>query len=328
MSFINPYYIIPGLQSLRADQITCWVEGHYGPKYVGSTQRSGNSLTGWIESNAGQTFTVNWHNNQRNHHMEGTLYIDGVLCDTHIIPEASSFPEDKWSIANIGFIQVSPTSRKNFVFADVGTLVQDPGSGAGDPATNLGTIRLEIRRVKIGTAESMRSDYAYKGEALTSKSLLTTGGKYPHQVKFGEEYKQPVDRPIIVATRGSRIDQEPLYTFTFRYRPLEYLLEKKLFPPQFETPPPVIRVLTDFSADAQSGPSVNTFRQRFQTVEEYPPLPSSSSTAPPPNPSPPPPAYEDTRRPPERKKVRKVRRRREIRIQISEEEEYLSDYEE
>ena len=54
--------------------------------------------------------------------MEGTLYIDGVLCDTHIIPEATSFPEDKWSIANIGFIQVSPTSRRNFVFADVSAL--------------------------------------------------------------------------------------------------------------------------------------------------------------------------------------------------------------
>ena len=54
MAFINPHHVIPGLQSLRADHITCWVEGHHGPKYVGTPRRSGNSLSGWIESIAGQ----------------------------------------------------------------------------------------------------------------------------------------------------------------------------------------------------------------------------------------------------------------------------------
>lgn len=66
----------------------------------------------------------------------------------------------------------------------IGQLVQDPDSGAGDPASNLGTIRLEIRRIKIDKAESMRSDYAYKGEALTSKSLPHNSKENtPHHVK-------------------------------------------------------------------------------------------------------------------------------------------------
>ncbi|PPQ76165.1 hypothetical protein CVT26_009223 [Gymnopilus dilepis] len=255
MAFVNPYHFIPGLRSLKVDQITCWIEGHHGPKYVGSPRCSGNALSGWIESVAGQTFTVNWHNNQRDYNIEGALYIDGVLCDTHIVPEASSFPEDRWSIANIGFIQVSPTSRRNFVFTDTNTLLNDDIPEAPSAANNLGTIRLEIRRVKVDKVETMKSDYVYQGEALTNR--------------FGQEYPQPFVRPIKVVTHGRRIDQEPMYTFTFMYRPLgtsqmcsyksfddmvlectEYLLERNLFPSQFKVPPPVIRVLTDAGADS------------------------------------------------------------------------------
>ena len=52
----NPHYLIPGHQSLRVENLICWVQADGRPKVVGSPERSPehNVFTCWIESKAGE----------------------------------------------------------------------------------------------------------------------------------------------------------------------------------------------------------------------------------------------------------------------------------
>ncbi|KDR73712.1 hypothetical protein GALMADRAFT_142164 [Galerina marginata CBS 339.88] len=286
MEYANPYHTIPDSKSLRVEQITCWVAGRCGPKYIGGPECSseGNSFSGWIESSPGEEFTVSWHNNRRMEPMEGVLYIDGILCDPgHLILDEANYPEFKHSKVDLCFVQTSSFTRRNFVFAEVGVARDKGVSRTNGLSPEVGTIKLEIRRITIKEAVSAQTDSVYRDGAL-SDITVPEGSKEsaPHHVQFSEAYPS-APKTDIVHVEGSRIDEEPLYTFTFYYRPIDVLLAKNLIPPEFQEPPAAIlpRRRPIITLDPQ-----DTHRQKTQVAyvdnAEYS---SSSSDSPPPSPA-------------------------------------------
>ncbi|CAA7271008.1 unnamed protein product [Cyclocybe aegerita] len=260
----NPHYAVPGTQSLRVAGLTCWVNSGQRHKHVCSPKISpdGRTFTCWIESIAGQEFTVHWHNNVRNVALEGQLYIDGVLCDTHIIPDAHLSPQPHYATVHIGWAQTSDDTRQNFVFSNITPssgstglafsqfspkmnsllilaltlLIDDDDKIKSDNlADTFGTIKLEVRRIKLERKTKRQHDPVYTGQILRDAAVPITNDGVLHQAKFGEEYHWPQRQ--IETVRGSRIDDEPWYTFIFKYRPLKELLRMNVVPDQFMRAP-------------------------------------------------------------------------------------------
>ncbi|KAJ3502672.1 hypothetical protein NLJ89_g8779 [Agrocybe chaxingu] len=230
----NPHYSVPGTQSLRVAGLTCWVDSEKQHKHVCSPKISpdGRTFTCWIESKADQEFTVHWHNNVRNVALEGQLYIDGVLCDTHIIPDAHLSPQPHYATVRMGWAQTSGDTRQNFIFSNVTTPNDDDKIKSDNVADTFGTIRLEVRRIKLERKTKRQHDPVYAGQILRDAAVPIINDGVLHQAKFGEEYHWPQRQ--IETVRGSRIDDDqPWYTFIFKYRPLKEFLRMNVVPDQF-----------------------------------------------------------------------------------------------
>ncbi|KAJ6501914.1 hypothetical protein C8R45DRAFT_604901 [Mycena sanguinolenta] len=189
---------------------------------------SPRDATCWIPSQEGKKFSVNWSNQYRDQPIYARLSIDGVVCSTHFMLDAWSYPNDSNAIG-ISYATTSDFTRRDFVFSVIQVTDDDAYLHTLDNPPVFGTIRLELWEANIEQVVQAPFQHRYGGEVLEGQVIHEMSKKAgAHQVKFGGEYVVP--QATVNMVNGSRKGSAPLATFTFNYRPFDILLAGGIIP--------------------------------------------------------------------------------------------------
>ncbi|TFK36374.1 hypothetical protein BDQ12DRAFT_248760 [Crucibulum laeve] len=217
------------MNMLRIGDYSAWVsvEGK-GREVYGVERTSDNSLTCWIASEVGKKFAVNWYNTRREIALQGTVIIDGMVCDNHIMLDAPHYP-DKPNGVGVSYTRTSDYTRRDFMFSKINITDDDAYLDTIDLAMNIGTITLELWRLHVTSVKTQVLEHKYGGPVLEGQIVHERSKKAgAHHVKFGKEYASAP--PTMDLVQGYNMDQLPYLTFTFKYRPMEILMANGIVP--------------------------------------------------------------------------------------------------
>jgi len=227
------------------------IEGNAADVY--DVQRSGNLTTCWLPSEAGKKFAINWYNSKREIPLKAVVYIDGVLCDTHIMLDAHNFPE-KPSGVGVSYARTSEYTRRDFMFAPI-QVTDDDNLLDRMGAQDLGVIKLHLWRIKVVRVTTRVQEHESGRQTLEAQLVHERSKKAgSHHVQFGQEYASRA--PVIDAVQAKEIDTKPFLTFEFKYRPLSLLIANDIAP----------KILHTLSPTPAPEPPSDTESQNFRTV--------------------------------------------------------------
>lgn len=187
-----------------------------------------NVVTCWIASESGKKFSVNWRNTTRRFALQGAVTIDGVVCDTHIMLDASSYP-NRPNAVGVSYARTSDFTRRDFMFTAIEVTDDDAYLHTVGQAYNFGTITLELWRLQVTNVVSQQMEHQAGSPVLEGQVVHEKTKKAgTHHVKYGEEYYAPA--PVIDVVSGYKIDAEPWITFIFKYRPIPMLMANGIIP--------------------------------------------------------------------------------------------------
>ncbi|KDQ51699.1 hypothetical protein JAAARDRAFT_502717 [Jaapia argillacea MUCL 33604] len=212
---------------MRHSDVQAWVtiDGEELPEYqlAPRARRRKSPTKCWIQSEAGETFTVHWKDLRHGRLLFVKLLIDGVLVDGGLI---TINPKDKHSAplgcqldSNMcrtffheGF-PISEGKMRYFVFSHLLCADNDEKNHS-----KLGTIELRISKATIcpniklvADTLSPNADPTQKRNTASGKVVACQG----HCVQPGDEVE---DRPTTYF-EGIKTGKKPFVTFIFRYRP-------------------------------------------------------------------------------------------------------------
>ncbi|KAF9447869.1 hypothetical protein P691DRAFT_670577 [Macrolepiota fuliginosa MF-IS2] len=214
---------------------------------VYDVRQSGSLITCWIASEAGKRFAVNWYNSTREMPLKGSVYIDGVHCDTHIMLDAHNFP-NKPSGVGISYARTSEYTRRDFMFAPIQVTDDDRLLDHIDDTRDLGVIKLHLWKIQVMHVTSRIQGHEAGRQTLEAQVVHERSKKAgSHHVQFGEEYISPA--PVIDAVQAREIDVKPYLTFEFKYRPLDLLIANDIAPKVLYTLSPT-PALSDLPQDS------------------------------------------------------------------------------
>ncbi|KIK66873.1 hypothetical protein GYMLUDRAFT_37941 [Collybiopsis luxurians FD-317 M1] len=241
---------------LSFGEYTAWIEvdGEELPIY--DVQKKDKEVTGWIPSEAGQTFTVNWIKGNVSGPMIGDVYMDGEWTAGKIMTTRSpaKFTAD-------GFT-TSPTTLKPFLFSLLE--LTDDDEYLNKITAGLGEIKLIISYATFG-----EQIYDFTPSDLVDKIHERSKKAIGHKVSLGE-VKQVSQTPTFKTVR-----HDSLVTFIFKYRPTDMLRANGVVPraegkKRAASPPEravldLTRDLADF--DNEDERRVNMLREELATLE-------------------------------------------------------------
>ncbi|KAF8077569.1 hypothetical protein FPV67DRAFT_1443193 [Lyophyllum atratum] len=215
--------------ALTYQDLSAWImmDGKIQQVYAVDTPRP-NSITCWIASESGKKFSVNWRNLSRSFPLQGTVAIDGVACDTHIMLDAPSFP-DRPNAVGVSYARTSECTRRDFMFAAIEVTDDDAYLHTADQTYNFGTITLELWRLYVSNVVSKPFKH-HPGNPVLESQLVHERSKKAgtHHVKYSEEYYSPA--PVVDVVTAHKWDSFPYVNFTFKYRPLAMLMANGIVP--------------------------------------------------------------------------------------------------
>ncbi|KAJ7143131.1 hypothetical protein C8R43DRAFT_1015685 [Mycena crocata] len=216
--------------AVSISNFTAWItiEGSNCPVYALRHTASTTDATCWIPSQEGKKFSVNWSNATRDRPIYAQLSIDGVVCSTHFMLDAHSYPYDAAAIG-VSYATTSDYTRRDFVFSAIQVTDDDAYLYTLDNPPAFGTIRLELWEANIDQITRAPFQHRYGGEVLESQIIHETSKKAgAHHVKFGGEYVVP--QPTVNMVTGTQLGARALATFTFNYRPANILMAGGIIP--------------------------------------------------------------------------------------------------
>ncbi|RDB22207.1 hypothetical protein Hypma_010725 [Hypsizygus marmoreus] len=214
---------------LQFESFTAWVTmGDRAREVYAVETQHGNTITCWIASEPGKKFALNWRNATRAFPLQGTVIIDGIACDNHIMLDQNSFP-DRPNAVGVSYARTSDFTRRDFMFTTISVTDDDAYLDTVGQTYNFGTITLEL--------------WAFHPENVVSQPVVHQPGRPvleglvvhekskkagTHHVKYGEEYYAPA--PVVDVVSGHKLGIAPYVTFTFRYRPMALLMANGIIP--------------------------------------------------------------------------------------------------
>jgi len=179
------------------------------------TSENGEDVSGWIASEVGKKFRMNWKDSaivtrlRSNHVTSGRVKVDGIECGGTITHAGQSKSRST--------VFASATTQRPLVFAPLQCTEDDTiGVTSGK---DIGEISLSIWRVKL-KGERRRKWKASTQLLPPQEEKVHEQSKkaFAHRVGFGEESTKTE------YLQGSvRLDKNPVVTFRFLYRPLDFL---------------------------------------------------------------------------------------------------------
>ncbi|KAG1905848.1 uncharacterized protein F5891DRAFT_1006850 [Suillus fuscotomentosus] len=193
-------------------------EGKPIPEYLAAVVgENPKTISCWIPSEAGKTFTVYWRDEGTKMHSCAFITLDGF-----VVPGRFLFGEgETWRNG----VRSGPHTERPFMFA------QRSSSGASEQSMkDAGSIMLKIRLVTLDGSKA--ANPLQNIPDLNSQSHLGD-----HCIGYGQEmntYKQsPITWKVKASDQGSNRSH---VTFLFRYRSPEWLMAQGIMPTELHVP--------------------------------------------------------------------------------------------
>ncbi|KAJ7141251.1 hypothetical protein C8R44DRAFT_763064 [Mycena epipterygia] len=204
----------------HANGFSAWIEidGVETTEYTTEIFDTHRTITCWIPSRVGQTFSVCWKNSYYQAHSAGHVFMDGNECGGRVLNGPSTV------VAKHDGVTDGRTVRQ-FTFSSL-KLTADDAFLTSSSHHKLGLIELSIYPAQVfgfipppppGTMLSLSEIKVHE----RSKTSVT------QQIKLAGPKTLAVPQNSV----SSRLIGPPLVTFFFRYRPLDILQANGLAPP-------------------------------------------------------------------------------------------------
>ncbi|KAJ7121332.1 hypothetical protein C8R43DRAFT_1241522 [Mycena crocata] len=181
-------------------------------------QASQRTVTCWIPSELGEKFSVHWSNLSVPGLTGGRVLVDGNNCDGQILARARR----PTSTSMDGFNETT-TSVRPFVFGSM-NVTDDDQLLESNPEGRFGTIDLEIWRVERNEAGPS-----------TWSGIAAPPPKKIHEQRSKKAATQQITFSDPVARQPAKVVpcrwMERIVTFSFKYRPLDFLRASGIAPP-------------------------------------------------------------------------------------------------
>ncbi|KAF7315894.1 hypothetical protein MIND_00106000 [Mycena indigotica] len=202
------------------NQFRAWVtvDGETANEFEVQTDELGKTVTCWIRSEAGKSFSVSWQNLSYTGASDGKVFVDGVLCGGKIIRSAVKLPTTRRKSG-----LTNGTTIKHFLFSDIQTTDDDTLPDDATDFTRLGVIKLAIYPVVVGG--EIPGGSALLPQVTLHESLVSTADVM-QQVLLGVEEPLKRPQPILRTCKTG----PALVTFCFKYRPLDHLPANRIAP--------------------------------------------------------------------------------------------------
>ncbi|KAH7884284.1 hypothetical protein F5I97DRAFT_1929160 [Phlebopus sp. FC_14] len=200
------------------------VDGAILPTYDVETSFQDNTVTCWIASEAGKTFSVVWQDRDtsRSHSLLGDVTIDGVSGGGGIIRPLPPHMKVTGLMvsAELKYINTSVTTAKPLAFSKL--QLTDEDEYLHSTPSGLGEIVLTLRPgVVVGPGLQPAN-----GPNLNNKVHERSKKAFTHCIGFGDEIQVPMRHTLQV----QHLTPKPSVTFVFRYRPLDRLIADGIVP--------------------------------------------------------------------------------------------------
>ncbi|KAG0699642.1 hypothetical protein DFH29DRAFT_935698 [Suillus ampliporus] len=192
---------------LKHRDFSAWIvsEGEQITEYLVAVDANAHSVSCWIPSEAGKTFSIHWRDEGTQVHSCTFISLDG-----YVVPGRFLFGE---GTASRNGIRTGPSTERPFVFA------QTQSSGAsGQGMKDAGTIVLKVKRVKL-----QGSKPANPLQNIPDWNSQSHVGE--HCVGYGEETQTYLQSPTTWQVKPyNRAGKRSYVTFVFRYRSRDWLM--------------------------------------------------------------------------------------------------------
>ncbi|KAJ7121338.1 hypothetical protein C8R43DRAFT_1033888 [Mycena crocata] len=207
---------------LHWKDFSAWIsiDGTETPEYDIEMSEDKKTVTCWIASELGKTFSIHWRNSSYHHDTSGIVKMDGNSCGGQII-YGRTLPR---SAVKSGVTVAHGSSIKPFMFSSL-TLTDDDTYLGGSSHQDLGVIELVIYPVKVSNSRGATST----GKDLSALKVHERSKKaVTQQITLAQPKKLEVPFVFVSAPRSG----PDLAKFLFKYRPLDILRANGIAPPQ------------------------------------------------------------------------------------------------
>ncbi|KAJ6508070.1 hypothetical protein DFH09DRAFT_275507 [Mycena vulgaris] len=216
---------------LYSQGFSAWVaiDGQEAPEYDVEISEDQKSVTCWIPSELGKTFSVHWTNAAYSHDTGGFISMDGNLCGGRMIIQGHVTLPITTHLA--GITDGPGTNIRPFVFSSLELTDDDaflPMSGAS-LHQELGAIQLSITPIRVAEAVPLARPSSLSEIKVheRAKKVVT------QQITLGKS--KPLAKPEV--TRSWQRTGPDLVKFIFKYRPMDILQANGIVP----LPPQITR---------------------------------------------------------------------------------------
>ncbi|GLB34567.1 hypothetical protein LshimejAT787_0201320 [Lyophyllum shimeji] len=214
------------VETQQPNSITCWIASEAGKECIAMSQSALVLITDSLF--VLQKFSVNWRNVWRGFPLQGTVIIDGVVCDNHIMLDAMNYP-DRPNAVGVYYARTSECTRRDFMFSAINVTDDDAYLHTISRTYSFGTIRLELWRLNVTNVVTESLEHQLGTQVLESQVVHERSKKAgTHHVRYSEEYYSPA--PVVDVVTADKMDIVPYVTFTFKYRPMAMLMANGIVP--------------------------------------------------------------------------------------------------
>ncbi|GJJ08353.1 hypothetical protein Clacol_002567 [Clathrus columnatus] len=188
-----------------------WISVNGDPVPVYNIQTEGSRCTGWIPSEVGKHFSVCWKNKSGDRiATSGHVFVDGRDVASAIMRPGRSIPVERAGM------KTSSRRIKPFKFSVLTLTDDDSVADIHDPSLeHMGTIRLEISQVKLGSEIQFKGYRAEEHCAVHEKAKKLGA----HCTSFGPGQRTDSTRTVAITTIPYDENRPgPYLTFVFIYR--------------------------------------------------------------------------------------------------------------
>ncbi|KAJ7661651.1 hypothetical protein B0H17DRAFT_1212207 [Mycena rosella] len=210
---------------LQANGFSAWIEidGILAAEYSLEFYEPERTITCWIPSQVGKTFSVCWRNTGMNTTTAGHVFMDGKDCGGRVLYGPST-------ICAIHTGVTDGTSVRQFTFAPLAVTDDDAFLGHSAGQEKLGLIEVVICPIQvIGFVPVVPT-----APILDIKIHERSKTAVTHQIKLAEPRLLAMPQVAV----SHRFIGPPIVTFAFKYRPLDILQANGIapLPPQLQRP--------------------------------------------------------------------------------------------
>ncbi|KAG1756650.1 uncharacterized protein EDB91DRAFT_1093789 [Suillus paluster] len=198
---------------LRHRDFSAWIvsEGQQIPVYLVAVDENAHSVSCWIPSEAGKTFSIHWRDEGT-----GVQSCTFISLDGYVVPGRFLFGD---GTASRHGVRTGANTERPFVFS------QSQSSGASGQCTkDAGTIMLKVKRVKLEGSKP-----ANPLQNIPDWNSQSHIGE--HCVGYGENMETYLQSPTTWQVKPyNRSGKRSYVTFVFRYRSRDWLMAQGIIP--------------------------------------------------------------------------------------------------